>query len=128
MVVKTRTDVLEKHRVLSIRNNEAPVSQTRWVTLNPGEALMLDSTIFSGYQTGTGKASLTLGPLARFDVAGLLNALNHYPYGCTEQITSRAMPLLHFDSVIEQMRLKHDRLFLVGQRMIMHWLEGVSHV
>ncbi len=45
------------------------------------------------------------GPLARFDAPGLLNALDSYPYGCTEQVTSKALPLLYLSSVAEAMDL-----------------------
>ncbi|EIC19452.1 alpha-2-macroglobulin family protein [Thiorhodovibrio frisius] len=33
------------------------------------------------------------------DVVGLLQALDRYPYGCSEQLTSRALPLLYVDSL-----------------------------
>jgi alpha-2-macroglobulin len=37
---------------------------------------------------------------------GLLAALDRYPYGCSEQITSRALPLLYFGQVAQAMGLK----------------------
>ena len=39
--------------------------------------------------------SVSVSPLASLDVPGLLQALDRYPYGCSEQIVSRAMPLLY---------------------------------
>ncbi len=101
--------VLKKHRMLSVRSNEASVSATRWLTVDPGESLLLDRSIFTGYKDGSGRASITLGPLARFDVAGLLNALDRYPHGCTEQITSQALPLLYFDRLIAGMSRRDYR-------------------
>ncbi len=101
--------VLRKQRILSVRDNQSVVSDTRRLTLAPGDSLTLDRTLFTDYRAGSGRASLTLGPLSHFDVAGLLNALDHYPYGCTEQTTSRAMPLLYFDQVIEGMALGERR-------------------
>ena len=44
---------------------------------------------------GTGAVSVSVSPLAALDVPGLLQALDRYPYGCTEQIVSRALPLLY---------------------------------
>ena len=44
---------------------------------------------------GTGAVSVSVSPLAALDVPGLLQALDRYPYGCSEQIVSRAMPLLY---------------------------------
>ncbi len=39
--------------------------------------------------------NVSAGPLAAFDVPGLLAQLDRYPYGCAEQTTSRALPLLY---------------------------------
>ena len=60
----------------------------------------------TGLRMGTASATLAAGPLARFDVPGLLRQLDRYPYGCTEQITSRAMPLLYLDDVAVAMGLE----------------------
>ena len=38
-------------------------------------------------------------PRPDWDVPGLLRALDRYPYGCIEQTTSRALPLLYVDEV-----------------------------
>ncbi len=48
---------------------------------------------------GTGSLLVSIGGAGRLDVAGLLMALDRYPYGCTEQLTSRALPLLYLDEV-----------------------------
>ncbi|MEZ5775623.1 MAG: MG2 domain-containing protein [Hyphomicrobiaceae bacterium] len=45
------------------------------------------------------RVTVTVGPAAEFDVPGLLAALDRYPYGCAEQTTSRALPLLYLNSV-----------------------------
>jgi uncharacterized protein YfaS (alpha-2-macroglobulin family) len=49
---------------------------------------------------------MAIGPLARLNAPGLLAALDRYPYGCTEQMTSQALPLLYFDEVARVMDLK----------------------
>ena len=48
---------------------------------------------------------MTGGPLARIDAAGLIDRLDRYPYGCTEQQTSRALPLLYLGGIAEAMGL-----------------------
>lgn len=48
---------------------------------------------------GTAKATMAVGPIARLNAPGILAALDCYPYGCTEQMTSKALPLLYFDQV-----------------------------
>ncbi|MEM6938967.1 MAG: hypothetical protein AAF943_00820 [Pseudomonadota bacterium] len=47
-------------------------------------------------------ATLAAGPLARLDLPGLLQQLDRYPYGCTEQVTSGALLLLYLGQVAAQ--------------------------
>lgn len=102
-VVLTTPDgrALTQTLTLPVRANDPVVASTRRLSLNAGDALRLDDELFAGMMPGTGEALLSAGPLARFDAAGLLAALDRYPYGCTEQLTSRAMPLLYLALVAE---------------------------
>lgn len=86
---------------LPVRANDPVVAQTRRFALGAGDSFLLSKDVFTGLRPGTGRAVLSAGPLAKFDVPGLLAALDHYPYGCTEQVTSRAMPLLYLSSVAQ---------------------------
>ena len=43
------------------------------------------------------------------DVPGLLKWLDKYPYGCIEQTTSRAMPLLFFNDLADLAGLPRDQ-------------------
>ena len=47
-------------------------------------------------------------PSAALDVPALLKALDRYPYGCTEQIVSRAMPLLYVNELAAEAHLALD--------------------
>ena len=51
---------------------------------------------------------MSLGGAGPLDVAGILEALDRYPYGCAEQITSRAMPLVYLDDVAVSIGLAAD--------------------
>ena len=53
--------------------------------------------------------------LAGIDVPSLLQALDRYPYGCTEQIVSRALPLLYVNKLAKSAALGID--FDVDQRL-----------
>ncbi|MFQ6552190.1 alpha-2-macroglobulin family protein [Aestuariibius insulae] len=97
--------VLTKTIRMPVVVNDPEVSRISRFTLAAGQTFTFDDEVFAGLATGTGKATLSVGPLARFDAPGLLNALDRYPYGCTEQITSRAMPLLYLDRVATTMGL-----------------------
>ncbi len=111
-VVLTTPDgqTLRKTLTLPVRANDPEIARTARVELADGDTLTLNSDVFADFVPGTGRATLAVGPLARFDAPGLLAALDRYPYGCTEQITSKALPLLYFDQVAEGMGLtgSHD--------------------
>ena len=54
------------------------------------------------------KVTVTVGPQGALDVPGLLASLDRYPYGCAEQTTSRAMPLLYVNDVAKRIGLASD--------------------
>ena len=66
-------------------------------TLEPGAGLTLSGELLADILPGTGTVSLSASNLAGIDVPALLQALDRYPYGCTEQTVSRALPLLYVD-------------------------------
>ena len=102
-VVLTTPDGKELRKVLTmpVRDNDPEIAVTRQFALGVGETFTFDGNVFAGLRLGTGTATLTAGPLARFDVPGLLRQLDRYPYGCTEQVTSGAMPLLYLSSMAQ---------------------------
>ncbi|TGD94849.1 MG2 domain-containing protein [Methylobacterium nonmethylotrophicum] len=63
-------------------------------TLAPGASLTLSGDLLAEVIPGTGAVTLAASPLGGIDVPALLQALDRYPYGCTEQVVSRALPLL----------------------------------
>ncbi len=97
--------VLTKTVTVPVELNDPVLSRQSRFTLAPGDEFVFDQNVFAGLVQGTGSSTLSVGPLARFDAPGLLNALDRYPYGCTEQITSKALPLLYFDQVAQAMGL-----------------------
>lgn len=90
---------LRKTLVMPVRDNDPEIAVTRQFALGVGEKFTFDANVFAGLKTGTASATLTAGPLARFDVPGLLRQLDRYPYGCTEQVTSSALPLLYLSEM-----------------------------
>ncbi len=70
--------------------------------LQPGESLALSHDLLVGFVPGTGAVSVTAAPLAGVDVAGLIQALDTYPFGCSEQTVSRALPLLYLSRLGDQ--------------------------
>ncbi|MHA4875533.1 hypothetical protein ACX0FC_19360, partial [Enterococcus faecium] len=64
-------------------------------TIAKGGKLTLSSDLFHDLVAKKSRLTVTMGPSAGFDVPGLLASLDRYPYGCAEQTTSRALPLLY---------------------------------
>ncbi|MBL4629231.1 MAG: alpha-2-macroglobulin family protein [Roseicyclus sp.] len=96
---------LTRELSIPVQINDPVVAETTRLTLAPGQIFTLDATAYTGFRPGSAHVTLSAGPLARFDAAGLLQRLDRYPYGCTEQVTSRALPLLYLSSVAEIMGL-----------------------
>src|SRR6202043_151375 len=73
-----------------------------------GESITLSSDLIADLVPGTGAVALSVGPSTALDVATLLKALDRYPYGCSEQITSRALPLLYVNDLAAEAHLALD--------------------
>ncbi|MGP6089132.1 alpha-2-macroglobulin family protein [Antarctobacter jejuensis] len=96
---------LTKELTLGVRANDPDVGQTRRFQLAAGQTFTLDTEVFANLRPASASALISAGPLARFDAPGLLASLDRYPYGCTEQVTSQALPLLYMSSITEQLGL-----------------------
>lgn len=77
-------------------------------TLAPGASLRLSSDLLADVLPGTGSVSLSASALPGLDVPALLQALDRYPYGCSEQVVSRAMPLLYVNRLAALDKLALD--------------------
>ena len=73
-----------------------------------GESISLSSDLFADLVPGTGNVQLSVGPSTALDVAALLKALDRYPFGCSEQTTSRALPLLYVNELAAESQLSLD--------------------
>lgn len=92
---------LRQSLLLPVRSNDPEIAQTRRFVLDAGESFEFGSDVFANLRPDTGRAILSAGPLAKFDAPGLLTVLDSYPYGCTEQVASQALPLLYLSSLAE---------------------------
>ncbi|RHZ97011.1 alpha-2-macroglobulin family protein [Cereibacter sphaeroides] len=108
---------LTKRLVVPVEVNDPEIARRDRLTLEGGQTFTLDQNLFAGFVPGTGRATMAIGPIARLDTAGLLASLDRYPYGCTEQITSRALPLLYLSSVARALDLPgtEDMSVRIGQ-------------
>lgn len=97
--------VLKKTLAIPVQINDPAVVRVSRLDLKKGQEFTFDQNVFAGLVAGSGKATMAIGPIARLNAPGVLAALDAYPYGCAEQITSKALPLLYFDQVAAAMNL-----------------------
>lgn len=97
--------LLTKELTLPVMVNDPPVLRVTRLDLAKGQEFTFDAAVFADLIPGTARATMAVGPIARLNAPGILQTLDAYPYGCTEQITSKALPLLYFDEVARVMDL-----------------------
>ena len=85
--------------VLNIKPGTADLYRRSVRTIEPGTNVTLSNDLLADFLPGTGAVSAAVSPLGAIDVPALLQALDRYPYGCSEQIVSRAMPLLYVNKL-----------------------------
>ena len=86
---------LTQHFELGVATG-APEVYRRTVTPLPGGATQtISGDLVAEFIPGTGSISISASPFGALDAPALLLALQRYPYGCSEQTVSIAMPLLY---------------------------------
>ena len=90
---------LARHYQLDVKPATQVLARRAIRTLAKGESLTLSPDMFSELVPGTGTVSVSASLSSALDAATILKALDRYPYGCSEQITSRAMPLLYVNEL-----------------------------
>jgi len=99
---------LARHYALDVRPATQTLARRAIRTLAKNESLTLTPDMFSDLVPGTGSVSLSAGLSTALDAATILKALDRYPHGCSEQITSRAMPLLYVNELAAGAHLAMD--------------------
>jgi uncharacterized protein YfaS (alpha-2-macroglobulin family) len=86
---------LERAYALNVRPATQTLTRRSVRALAPGETLTLNKDLFADFVPGTGRVALSVAISTSLDAATLLNALDRYPFGCSEQVASTAMALLY---------------------------------
>ena len=86
-----------------VRPGALPMTTRREITLAAnGGSLKLDSGLLQGNLLADASVTVNVSKSSAFDIPALLMNLDRYPYGCAEQTTSRALPLLYLSELAEQ--------------------------
>jgi uncharacterized protein YfaS (alpha-2-macroglobulin family) len=99
---------LERSYPLSVKPATQVLARRTVKPLAKGESLTLSNDVFGDLVPGTGSIALSVGPSAALDVSALLQALDRYPFGCSEQIASRAVALLYANELASEAQLALD--------------------
>ena len=99
---------LERSYALDVRPATQILTRRSVRSLAKGETLTLSNDLFADFVPGTGRVGLSIAVSTSLDAAALLTALDRYPFGCSEQITSRAMAMLYVNELAPQPRLAPD--------------------
>lgn len=93
---------------IPVRPAAMPVTERRLVELKPGASVTVDGNLLADNVLQGASVSVNVSRSNAFDIPALLMSLDRYPYGCAEQTTSRALPLLYLSEMAVQNGLADD--------------------
>ena len=99
---------LERSYALAVRPATQILARRTVKPLAKGESLTLSNDLFADLVPGSASVALSVGVSTALDAAALLAALDRYPFGCSEQIASRALPLLYVNDLATSAQLALD--------------------
>lgn len=99
---------LEQVVSIPVRPSTLPVTTRRVISLAPGNSLTVNGDLLADSILPGASISLNVSRSAEFDIPSLLTSLDRYPYGCAEQTTSRALPLLYLGELAKANGLADD--------------------
>ncbi len=94
---------------IQVRAAQLDISREEELPLPAGATYVANRTLIGDLVGSTASVSLSVSAAHGYNnVAGLLKWLDKYPYGCLEQTTSRAQPLLLFNDLADLAGLPRD--------------------
>jgi uncharacterized protein YfaS (alpha-2-macroglobulin family) len=100
---------VEQALALPVRPAATPVTTRMVVDLGPnGSSLRVDRELLAASLLEGATVSVGVSQSAAFDVPAMLMTLDRYPYGCAEQTTSRALPLLYVSELAASSGMKDE--------------------
>ena len=98
--VSLGSEVYEEETEIAVRPPAALAAFSGSGVVEPGK--QADPNIPAGWLAGTEKTEIRLSALPAVKLGGSIDYLLRYPYGCIEQTTSKALPLLYLVDLVEQ--------------------------
>ena len=93
---------------IEVRAAQPFTTQRSVQILGPGETATLTAASYADQLPETLSVNTTVTAGVDFNLTALLEDLDRYPYGCTEQTLSRALPLFYYGDLAEQVALARD--------------------
>lgn len=107
----SHSDGTQVEHALAVPVRPAALPETRQMTVElaaNGGSLRVDAALLQASVLPGASVSVAVSRGGAIDVSGLLMTLDRYPYGCTEQTTSRALPLLYVNELSAATGLAED--------------------
>ncbi|HEY1364775.1 MAG TPA: alpha-2-macroglobulin, partial [Xanthobacteraceae bacterium] len=99
---------LERSYSFGVRPATRALARRTVKPLAKGESVTLSPDLFADLVPGSASVALSVGVSSALDAAALVTALDRYPFGCSEQIASRALPLLYANELAGAAHLALD--------------------
>jgi len=106
---------LKREWQIAVRPAQPVVTRRMTSRLQPGQSQQISADILHDFVPGSGEATVALGTRPDMGLAELLTSLDRYPYGCAEQTTSRALPLLYVAEIAASLGIAEDAIALRGK-------------
>ncbi|MBI1398610.1 alpha-2-macroglobulin [Hyphomonas sp.] len=84
---------------IQTRSPYLPESRATTQLMRPGDSFNIGKDVLKGYVPGSVDVAVGFSPIP-VDPGTLYASLDRYPYGCTEQLTSRALPLVYAEQLV----------------------------
>ncbi len=94
---------------VAVRSAHAPITLTQSAWQQKGEVYTIDPALPGPFVPGSTSVTLGYSGFGGLDVPSLLQSLGRYPYGCTEQLTSTAFPLVYYNDPSLRGALPNDQ-------------------
>ena len=99
---------LARDVTIPVRPAQTPMAQSLARVLQPGESFTLAKSALTPFLGETAALQASVSARPNLDVPRVLADLSHYPYGCLEQTTSIAFPLLYVHELADVWGVKDE--------------------